>query len=324
MSKKQRDLRSGYGVANHNTNFCCEKHNILAFNAVFRKNICNFARLFPIWAVKIVMKQKLSYIIALIFAASVFCGCAGIQRVINTGDPDIIFEQAALYYDAEKWSKALILLETCEPYFRGTTREDTVAFYISRCYFKDHDFASASTLLDQFRRTFGRSAFIEDAEAMYAISLYNMCPSPERDQTSTSQAIIAISEFMSHYPTSDQMPIFREMTEDLSWRLHEKSYINAYTYYKIERYKSAVVAFRNALKQYPHSHRREDLMYYIVMASYKLASNSVDSKQLDRYMSALDAYYTFVMEFPESKYRKDVEHVAEVAKRYIEKNKKEE
>ena len=273
---------------------------------------------------KFVMKQKLSYIIALAFVAVSFCNCAGIQRIINTGDTQIIFEQAELYYNAEKWSKALVLLECCEPYFRGSPKEDTVAFYISRCYFKDHDFATASELLDQYRRTFGRSVFIEDAEAMYAISLYNMCPAPERDQTSTSQAIIAISEFMSHYPNSEQLPIFQDMIKDLSWRLHEKSYINAYTYYKIERYKSAVVAFRNALKQYPHSHRREDLMYYTVMASYKLANNSVESKQLDRYMSALDAYYTFVMEFPESKYRKDVEHVAEVAKRYIEKNKQEE
>jgi outer membrane protein assembly factor BamD len=129
---------------------------------------------------------------------------------------------------------------------------------------------------------------------------------------------------MSHYPDSDQIEIFHDMTKDLSLRLHEKSYINAYTYYKIERYKSAVVAFRNALKQYPTTHRREDLMYYMVMSAYKYASNSVEGKQMDRYMSALDAYYSFIMEFPESKYKKEVEHVAEVAKRFIDKNQEEE
>jgi outer membrane protein assembly factor BamD len=179
-------------------------------------------------------------------------------------------------------------------------------------------------MLDEFRRTYGRSAFIEDAEAMYAISLYNMCPAPERDQSSTQQAIMAISEFISHYPESKQMPIFDEMIEDLTWRLHEKSYINAYTYYKIERYRSAIMAFRNSLKQYPTSHRREDVMYYIVMSCHEYAENSVETKQIDRYMETLDAYYTFIMEFPESKYRKDVEKVAEAAKRYIEKNKEEE
>ncbi len=270
------------------------------------------------------MKQKLSYIVALVFAVVAFCGCSGIQKIINTGDPNIIFEQAKLYYAAEKWHKANVLLETCAPYFRGTPSEDTVAFYNARCYFKERDYASSAEMMDEFRRTFGRSAFIEDAEAIYAISLYNMCPSPERDQSTTTQAIIAISEFMSHYPDSDQIEIFHDMTKDLSWRLHEKSYINAYTYYKIERYKSAVVAFRNALKQYPNTHRREDLMYYMVMSAYKYASNSVEGKQMDRYMSALDAYYSFIMEFPESKYKKEVEHVAEVAKRFIDKNQEEE
>lgn len=270
------------------------------------------------------MKQKISYIVATIFVVVAFCGCSGIQRVINTGDPRVIFEQAKLYYAAEKWHKANVLLETCAPYFRGTPSEDTVAFYNARCYFKEHDYSASASMMDEFRRTFGRSAFIEDAEAIYAISLYNMCPSPERDQSTTTQAIIAISEFMSHYPESEQMDMFYDMTKELSWRLHEKSYLNAYTYYKIERYKSAVVAFRNALKQYPTSHRREDLMYYMVMSAYKYAVNSVEKRQLDRYMDALDAYYTFVMEFPESKYKKELDNIAEQTKRYLEKNNEEE
>ena len=270
------------------------------------------------------MSKKFSYIVLVATLVAAIWSCSGIQQAINTGDANIVYDQGLLYYNAEKWRKASLLLETCEPYFRGTSREDTIAFYKARCYFKDRDFMTSSAMLDEFRRTYGRSAFIEDAEAMYAISLYNMCPAPERDQSSTQQAIMAISEFISHYPESKQMPIFDEMIEDLTWRLHEKSYINAYTYYKIERYRSAIMAFRNSLKQYPTSHRREDVMYYIVMSCHEYAENSVETKQIDRYMETLDAYYTFIMEFPESKYRKDVEKVAEAAKRYIEKNKEEE
>jgi outer membrane protein assembly factor BamD len=189
---------------------------------------------------------------------------------------------------------------------------------------KDGDYYSAAEMLDTFRRTFSRSVFIEDAEAMYAICLYNMCPSPERDQSTTSQAIIAISEYMAHYPESEQLILFKDMTADLTWRLHEKAFVNAYTYYKIGRYNAAIIAFRNALKMYSDTHRREDLLYYITMASFKLAENSVEEKRLDRYMSTLDAYYSFVMEYPESKYSKEMEQVAEVTKRYIEKNKQEE
>ena len=270
------------------------------------------------------MKQNLSYIVALIAVVVAFCSCSNIQRVINTGDAELIFDRAMVYYNAEKWSKAVTLFETCAPYYNNTMKEDTLAFYMARCHFKDGDYSASSMMFDEFRRNFGRSAFIESAEAMYAISLYNMCPGPERDQSTTSQAIIAISEFMSHYPESEQLSLFSEMTDDLTWRLHEKSFINAYTYYKIERYNSAIIAFRNSLKQYPDSHRREDLMYYTVMSAYKYADNSAEDKQLDRFMEALDAYYTFVMEFPESKYKKEVDDVSEVAKRFIEKNQVEE
>ena len=270
------------------------------------------------------MRQKLFYLAAFVAVVVAFCGCSNIQRVIKTGDAELIYDRGVLFYQAEKWQKALALLNHCEPYFKGTLKEDTIKFYKARAYFKDGDYMTASEQLDDFRRSFGRSAFIESAEAMYAISLYNMCPGPERDQSRTSQAIIAISEFMSHYPESEQLSLFSDMTDDLTWRLHEKSFINAYTYYKIERYNSAIIAFRNALKQYPDSHRREDLMYYTVMSAYKYADNSAEDKQLDRFMEALDAYYTFVMEFPESKYKKEVDDVSEVAKRFIEKNQVEE
>lgn len=270
------------------------------------------------------MKQTVSYIVAFIAVVVAFCGCSSIQRVISTGDAELILERSLVYYNAGKWSKASSLLESCAAYYKNTIKEDTIAFYMARCRFKDGDYATSSMMFDEFRRSFGRSAFIEDAEAMYAISLYNMCPGPERDQSTTSQAIIAISEFMSHYPESEQLSLFSEMTDDLTWRLHEKSFINAYTYYKIERYNSAIIAFRNALKQYPESHRREDLMYYTVMSAFNYAENSAEDKQLDRYMEALDAYYTFVMEFPDSKYKRDVERVSAVSKRYIDKNQIEE
>ncbi len=267
------------------------------------------------------MKRFLSYIIPFILVWVAFSSCSSLQRVINTDDPDLIFDRGMVYYNGGKWSKAILLFEHCEPYLKGFPQEDSVAYYRAHSYFKNYDYQTSASLFDEFRRTYGRSVFIENAEALYAISLYEMCPSPERDQTTTAAAIIAISEFLAHHPDSAQKEYFLEMTRDLTWRMEERSYLNAYTYYKILRYDSAIIAFRNALKRYPDSHRREDIMYYIAMSAYKFADNSVASKQSDRFMSMLDSYYSFIMEYPESKYREELDKAAEVAKRYIEKNK---
>ena len=270
------------------------------------------------------MRRILSYIIPFALLWAAFSSCSSIQRVINTQDPDLIFHRGMDYYKAEKWSKAILLFEYAEPYLKGFPQEDSVAYYRAHSYFKNYDYQTAASLFDEFRRTYGRSVFIEPAEALFAISLYEMCPSPERDQSTTAAAIIAISEFLSHHPDSAQRDYFIEMTHDLTWRMEERSYLNAYTYYKILRYDSAIVAFRNALKKYPDSHRREDIMYYIAMSAYKFADNSVASKQADRFMDMLDSYYSFVMEYPESKYREELDKAAEVAKRYIEKRKADE
>jgi outer membrane protein assembly factor BamD len=102
----------------------------------------------------------------------------------------------------------------------------------------------------------------------------------------------------------------------------EKSYLNAYTYYKIGRYKSAIVAFKNSLKQYPESHRKEDIMYYTTVSAYRLAANSIESKQMDRYLATIDYYFSFISEFPESKYRKELENIVERSRDFIDKNRK--
>ena len=112
------------------------------------------------------------------------------------------------------------------------------------------------------------------------------------------------------------------MLEELTQRLVEKSYMNAYTYYKIGRYKSAIVAFKNSMKRYPDSPYREKMMYYTAVSAYRLAANSIESKQVDRYIAMLDHYYSFLSEFPESKHLREIERMAKDARNFIDRNRK--
>ncbi len=246
--------------------------------------------------------------------------CGAVQKAIKTGDHEYIYQQGVKYYEDEEWSRASTLFNTVERLYVGTAREDTLSYYMARCRAKIGDYYTAIDMLEEFRRQFGRSEFIEDSEAMYVMCHYYLSPAPTRDQTITNQAISAAYEFMERYPDSDKNEGFEEIIATLKDKLYEKSYINAYTYYKIGRYKSAIVAFRNALKEYPETTRREDLLYYVTASSYELAKNSVPSKQLDRYIATLDSYYTFVADFPESQYSKSLDKMAREAKEFIEEN----
>ena len=243
-----------------------------------------------------------------------------IHRIIKSADPELIYSEGIKYYELQKWKKASDLFDACQAYYVGEMREDSIAFFSARSKFKNRDYMTATVQLEEFRRKFGRSVFIESAEAMLAMCNYYLAPGPTRDQTITSQAIISFSEFIERYPNSERNEAFQNLIEELTDRLKEKAYINAYTYFKIQRYKSAIVALRNALKQFPDTPHREDILYHMAVSCYRLAHNSVADKQAERYLDTIDAYYSFIDEFPKSKRRKELERYVKEAKNFMDKN----
>ena len=270
------------------------------------------------------MKKFTLNLIIVATVATLFFSCSGLGKVVKSGDPELIYQTALKLYRAEKWTRASDMFEACQGYYVGSEREDSIAFFSARSKFKDRDYHEASLGFDEFRRKFGRSAFIEDAEGMYALCEYYMAPEPSRDQTLTAKAIVSLNNFMERYPDSERNEAFRGIIEELTGRLHEKNFLNAYAYFKTEKYKSAVVAFRNALKNYDETPYREQIMYYIVVSNYRLAHNSVAEKQADRYLSMLDSYYSFIEEYKESKYSKELARYFKEAKDFIDKNKQNE
>ena len=270
------------------------------------------------------MKKFTLNLIIVATVATLFFSCSGLGKVVKSGDPELIYQTALKLYRAEKWTRASDMFEACQGYYVGSEREDSIAFFSARSKFKDRDYHEASLGFDEFRRKFGRSSFIEDAEGMYALCEYYMAPEPSRDQTLTAKAIVSLNNFMERYPDSERNEAFRGIIEELTGRLHEKNFLNAYAYFKTEKYKSAVVAFRNALKNYDETPYREQIMYYIVVSNYRLAHNSVAEKQADRYLSMLDSYYSFIEEFKESKHSKELARYFKEAKDFIDKNKQNE
>lgn len=243
-----------------------------------------------------------------------------VHKIIKSADPDLIYSEGLKYYEREKWKQAGDLFEACQAYFVGNMQEDSIAFFAARSRFKERDYVEATTRLDEFRRKYGRSVFIEDSEAMLAMCHYYLSPEPTRDQTITAEAIVAFSEFIERYPNSKRVEAFSSLIKELTERLKEKAYLNAYTYYKIQRYKSAVIALRNALKLYPDTPHREDILYLITVSNYRLAHNSIEEKQGERYLNVIDSYYSFINEFPEAKRRKELERYVKEAKDYLDKN----
>lgn len=244
-------------------------------------------------------------------------GCRGYNALLKSGDREEMYAKALEYYDQEKYSRTITLLGMVSPYFNSSSRADSVAYYYAAAHYKQGDFETSGILMDDFRQTYTLSPFLEDSEYMLAKGFYFMSPPPQRDQTATIRALMAIDEYLERYPSSIKKEALEENVTELNQKLHDKAYLNAKSYYTTGRYKSAVTALKNALNRYPDSNHREELMYLSVKSSYLLAYNSIESLQRDRYLDMMDAYYSFVSDYPESGHLKELTKMQDTAKAYI-------
>lgn len=266
---------------------------------------------------KISMMKNLSRIFVIVVCGLLAVSCSEYSKLLKSKDFDGMYAKAIEYYDAEKYTRAADLLEAISPYYSGSLKEDTVTYFKGAARYKMGDFISSETIFDEFRRQFGRSVYLEDAEYMYAMGFYFSSPGPERDQTATLRAITAINEYLGRYPESEKKDVCNERLAELEQKLHDQAYLNAMTYLKIGYHQSAVIALQNALDKYPRSTHREELLFRIVEANYEYASNSRAIRQVDRYLNTLDAYYNLIAEFPESKFRREADRMYRVAKRFL-------
>jgi len=246
-----------------------------------------------------------------------FASCSEYSKLLKSGDSELMYNGALKLYEEERYQKAIQLFADVSPVYSGTAKEDSISYFTATSYYKLGDFDSSSILLDDFRRRFGRSPFVEDVEYMYAKGFYFSSPQAERDQTVTHTAIYTINDYLSRYPNSVKKDVLLDNVAELTSRLHDKTFMNAKTYYTIGKYKSAVVALKNASVEYPDSEHREPILYLVVKSNYRLAMDSYYHLQRDRYLDMMDAYYTFVAEYPESSHRKEVDKMMDVAKKHI-------
>lgn len=247
-------------------------------------------------------------------------GCSSYNKLLKVNDSDQMFHAAIDYYNKGQFDRALQLFEEISPRYSTTLRADTIMYYTGCCFYKQGDFATSSQIFDEYRRTYGRSPLLEDVEYMHAMGYYFASPAPSRDQTTTIQAISSINEYLERYPETPKRGVCEMRLEELHNKLYDKSFINARTYYKTRRYKSAIIALRNALSDYPTTPHREEILYLTLDACYELATNSVSSLQVDRYLDAMDAYYNLISEFPDTKHKRAAERMHRACKNFLAKH----
>jgi len=265
-------------------------------------------------------KNRVHTGVVIVLTGLLLSGCGEYEKLLKSRDFTLKYDKAVEYYQAGDYVRSATLFDQVANIYRGTTKADTVKYYQAKSYYGQADYIMAGHYFAELSATYPSSEYLEESDFMTAYCFYKQSPRPELDQENTYKAITALQMYMVRYPGSDRNEECQKLIQELSDKLVEKSYISARLYYDLGYYKSAIIALRGSLADYPNTKHREELMFLILKSSYLLADNSVVSKQKERFQSTVDEYYSFIGEFPESDYAKEAERIYTTSMKVLDEN----
>jgi outer membrane protein assembly factor BamD len=252
------------------------------------------------------MFKKITSISFLVISLLVlFTACSKYEKLLKSDDYILKYDKAIEYYEKKDWVRSSTLIEQILPVYRGTDKAERLSLYLANSYYNRRDYMMAAHLYNTFIRDFPNSTLSEDAHFMRALCNYYLSPRSSLDQSYSLTAIDQFRLFNTRFPNSVRVEKSNQYIEELKEKLREKSYKSARLYYDMGDYKASITAFKASLNEFPDTEYREEILFLILKASYLLAENSVENKQMERFEDTVDEYYIFMDEFPESLYKSE-------------------
>ena len=227
------------------------------------------------------------------------------------------YQEAIKYYNQKDYNKALGLFEVLVERYRGRAEAEDLFYYYAFTNYKLKDYTSARYHFKTFADTYPSSTRAEECRFFSAYCYYLDSPIYSLDQDNTMKAIEALQLFINLYPKSDRVTEASKLIQNLRDKLETKAYANAKLYLTISDYQSAVIAFNNALRDYPDTKYAEEMEYLTVRAQYLYAYHSLEYKQEERYTLAEVYANQFNEKYPASTYGSDVKTLAKNSERGI-------
>ena len=228
------------------------------------------------------------------------CASSKHKKLLKSSDHDAKYEAAVKAYNEKDYFHSTQLFENLLLYYRGRDKAEAVNLYYAKSLLGSGNYYSAGYQFENFVRWFPFSKDAQEALFQAAYCKYLESPSYSLDQTLTKESLQQFQSFINKYPSSPRVKEANAYMDLLREKLIRKDYENAYNYYKTGNFQSAQFALKNFLNAYPDAKYREDAMYYIVLAGYKFADNSIADKRTERFQSVINEYNKFQALYPQS------------------------
>ncbi len=259
---------------------------------------------------------KMKKLLALACFAGVMSSCGEYYRVQKSQDVAERYSYAKKYYNEKRYARVVTLMEDVIPSLSGSSEGPQSTFLLADSYFHLKRETEAAQYFKTYYTSYPKGDQIE--EARYKAGYCNYLASPEArlDQSATVSAIQDLQNYLDYYPQGKYRREVEGMLFQLQDKLAEKELLSAKLYYNLglylgNNYQSCVITAQNAIKDYPYSKHKEELMFLVLKAKAEEASLSVEEKQQERVREALDHYYNYLNVYPEGRFAKEATRLHE-------------
>ena len=262
-------------------------------------------------------KRLIAVSISLFLTVSVISCKSKFEKLRLSNDTAKKYQEALKLYNNKSYSKALILFDDLVQKYRGRAEAEDLSYYYAYTNYKLKDYTTSRYHFKNFADNYPNSPKAEECRFMAAYCFYLESPIYSLDQENTLKAIESLQLFINLYPKSERVAEASKLIDNLRDKLETKSYANAKLFLDIGDYKSAVIAFRNSMRDYPDTKYAEEMEFLSIQAQYLYAKNSFENKQEERFNEAIAMFTEFSEKYPSSKYLKEAVAIRKNAERDI-------
>ncbi|MEM8527921.1 MAG: outer membrane protein assembly factor BamD [Bacteroidota bacterium] len=259
------------------------------------------------------MRKRFRTLLILSCLAVVFSCKTEFEKIRTSGDPKLLLETANKYFEEGEYQKAQTLYELIIPVYRGQKELEDIYYRYAYTYYNLESYILAAYYFENFGQTFGASPRREEIDFMAAYANYQLSPTFRLDQKYTVQAIDKLQTFINTYTTSDKVEQANQLIDELRKKLERKAFESGKLYYEVRQYASALQALENLLKDFPETKRAAEIRYYIILATFEYAENSIIDRQKERYESTLELSDAFAKKYSDSEYINEVRTIRKKA-----------
>ena len=254
-------------------------------------------------------KQLLAFAFFLSVVIGISSCTSKFEKLRASNDITKKYQEALRLYGKKDYNRALLLLDDLVHRYRGRAEAEDIYYYFAYTNYKLKDYVNARYHFKIFAETYPKSTKAEECRFMAAHCYYLESPKYSLDQKNTVKAIDALQLFINLYPKSARVAEASKLINDLRNKLEKKSYANAKLFLDIGDYRSAVIACKNSVRDYPDTKYAEELEFLTIKAQYLFAKNSFEKKQEERFNETIQYCTEFLDTYSKSDYVSEIKNL---------------